>query len=96
MGRELPLPGDWDDPQPCTAPRPDTVEAVAALNLMRDRIPQLIEALGQVHSEIPGLLVRVLTGDVPQEQWRALAALCAEPGQILVDLAKLCRQQAGH
>lgn len=86
--------GDWDNPQPCTAPPPAEVDAVAALNQLRNRIPQLICALELVHGETPGLLVDVLTGDLPRERWLALATLCEGPARIMADLAQLCREQA--
>lgn len=89
-----PLPGDWDNPKPCSAPQPEAIDAVAALNQFRDRIPELIDALQQVHKEAPALLLEVLTGDVSPQSWRYLAALCAEPAEILAALALLCQRHA--
>jgi hypothetical protein len=96
MGRELPMPGDWGNPKPCTAPPPDAVDAVAALNQLGDRIPKLIEALDQVHQALPELLMQVLIGDLPRQRWSAMAALCQEPAEILAGLSEVCRRQAGH
>jgi hypothetical protein len=91
---DLPLiSGNWDDPQPCTAPQPDSVDAVAALNMLRDRIPQLILVLQQVHADLPKMLVDILAGDTHQQRWQALAELCQEPGEILTGLARVCRDQ---
>jgi hypothetical protein len=90
----VPMPsGRWDE-QPCTAPTQDRVDAIAALNMLRNRIPDLIVALRQVHAEVPNMLVEVLTEDVSPRRWLALAALCQEPGEILTGLAEACRAQA--
>jgi hypothetical protein len=67
---------------------------VAALNMLRDRIPRLVHELNQVHQALPKMLVEVLTGDMSHQAWLALAALCDEPGQILIDLGHLCHEQA--
>ena len=91
----VPMPsGVWDE-QPCSALAEDGVDAVVALNMLRDCIPLLVRELDQVHQALPKMLVEVLTGDVSPVRWRALAALFDEPTQILAGLARLCRDQAG-
>jgi hypothetical protein len=85
--------GHFDRPQPCTAPGQDNVDAVAALNMLRDRIPHLIRELHRVHQEVPAILVEVLTADASDQRWLALAALCEEPAEIMRQLGHLCREQ---
>ena len=70
------------------------MDAVAALNMLRDRIPRLVHELNQVHQALPKMLVEVLTGDTHQQQWQALAELCQQPAQILAALTKVCQAQA--
>lgn len=91
----VPMPsGVWDE-QPCSALAEDGVDAVVALNMLRDRIPLLVRELEQVHQALPKMLVEVLTGDVSPVRWRALAALFDQPSQIMAGLARVCRDQAG-
>ena len=90
----LPIPpGDWDNPQPSTAPDPDTVDLVAVLNQMGGRLPQLISALDKLRHAIPGFARDTMLGDMPPGRWAAMVALLDTPAAILTDLANLCRNQ---
>ena len=91
----VPMPsGDWT-PKRCSALPPGELDAVAALTMLRDRIPRLVRELEQVHQALPKMLVEVLTGDVSPARWPALT-LFDEPARIMAGLAQVCRDQAAE
>lgn len=75
------------------APSQDVVDLVAALNMFGDRIPLLTQELDQLRATIPRLARDAMLGDLRPAGWLALADRLECPGEMLADLAKLCRQQ---
>ena len=75
------------------APNQDVVDLVAALNMLGDRLPLLTQELDRLQATIPQLARDAMLGDLRPAGWLALADRLECPGEMLADLAQLCRQQ---
>ena len=94
MDDPLPIPsGTWDAPQPVTALPESAVDLVAVLTQFGHRLPKLITAFDELRRAIPQFTLAEINGTATLGMRGAMAKLCREPAEILLDLAALCEQQ---